>query len=95
MHTPAVPIIAAAAIAAAWLPVLVRFLRSWRSRGNPISLAICILIAVSMYVPCYLAATLAISWPLATVITVDALTCATFYVAIAAASRKFPDTRRT
>lgn len=80
-------------VALAWLPVLLRFVRSWRARGNPISLAICVLVLMALYVPPYLANTLPQSWPVATVVAIDVITCATFYATIYYASRKFPDTR--
>ncbi len=73
--------------------MLLRFFRSWRARGNPISLAICVLIARALYVPVYLTTTLQPSWPVATVVALDFIACATFYVTIHYASRKFPDTR--
>lgn len=34
---------------ALWLPILIQFMRSWRSRGNPISLAICAAITLIMW----------------------------------------------
>jgi len=89
---PAVPIVALV-VALAWLPVLLRFFRSWQARGNPISLAICVLVLMALYVPPYLASTLPRSWPVATVVAIDVITCMTFYVTIYYASRKFPDTR--
>lgn len=92
MLYPAVPI-AASVVALAWLPVLLRFIRSWRTRGNPISLAICVLVLMALYVPPYLVTTLPQSWPVATVVAIDVITCLTFYVTIYYASRKFPDTR--
>lgn len=92
MLHPAVPI-AALVVALAWLPVLLRFVRSWRARGNPISLAICVLVLMALYVPPYLASTLSRSWPVATVVAIDVIACSTFYAAIYYASRKFPDTR--
>lgn len=92
MLHPAVPIVALV-VALAWLPVLLRFIRSWRARGNPISLAICVLVLMALYVPPYLASTLPRSWPVATVVAIDFIACSTFYVTIYYASRKFPDTR--
>jgi len=89
---PAVPIVALVA-ALAWLPVLLRFVRSWRARGNPISLAICVLVLMALYVPPYLTTTLPQSWPVVTVVAIDSIVCVTFYATIYYASRKFPDTR--
>lgn len=92
MLYPAVPIVALV-VALAWLPVLLRFVRSWRARGNPISLAICVLILMAIYVPSYLTSTLPPSWPVATVVAIDSIVCATFYATFHYASRKFPDSR--
>lgn len=94
LHHTVAHLVGAIIIALAWLPVLTRFFRSWRARGNPISLAICVLIGFAIYVPCYLAIVFSPSWPIATVNAIDGITCATFYVAIRSASRKFPDTRK-
>ena len=92
MFHPVAPI-AALVVALAWLPVLLRFYRSWRTRGNPISLAICVLVLAALYGPVYLTATLPVSWPVATVGAINFIACATFYVTIHYAAQKFPDTR--
>lgn len=89
---PAAPI-AALVVAFAWLPVLLRFYRSWRARGNPISLAICVLVLAALYGPVYLTATLPVSWPVATVGAINTIALLTFYVTIYYAAQKFPDTR--
>jgi O-antigen ligase len=88
----AVPI-AALIIALAWIPVLLRFFRSWRARGNPISLAICLLVIYALYAPVYLAFTLPPSWSIAALGATDFITCVTFYSAVYAAAKRFPDTR--
>jgi hypothetical protein len=36
-------------LSAAWIPILLFFLKNWRERGNPISLAICGLVGFSAY----------------------------------------------
>jgi hypothetical protein len=92
VNQEAVPI-ATLVVALAWIPVLLRFFRSWRARGNPISLAICVMITRAIYVPVYLTTTLPLSWPIATMVAIDVITCATFYTTIHYASKKFPDTR--
>jgi hypothetical protein len=81
-------------IALGWLPVFLRFFRSWRARSNPISIAICVLILFAFYLPVYLAVTSVVSWPFATVVALDAIACTTFYVTFHFANRKFPDTRK-
>lgn len=94
MDHPAVSIASTVTLALAWLPVFVRFFRSWRARGNPISIAICTLILVTLYVPVYLAGCIPSSWPLATVIALSVIACATFYGTFYYANRRFPDTRK-
>jgi hypothetical protein len=37
------------AITAAWSPIFVKFFQAWRSRHNPVSLAICGVIALVIY----------------------------------------------
>lgn len=37
-------------LALAWLPILIKFFRNWRGRANPISLAICFIIAFAIYI---------------------------------------------
>jgi len=39
----------AVVLAIAWLPILIKFFRNWRNRANPISLAICFVVAFAMY----------------------------------------------
>lgn len=95
MNFSAVLFTAALTVACAWIPVFLRFLRSWRTRGNPISLAICALVMLALYVPVFAVLEISASWPLATVIAIDGITCATFYVTVHVASRKFPDVRGT
>lgn len=79
--------------ALAWLPILIRFTRAWRTRNNPVSLAICALIAFALYMPLYIAVTFPPRWPTATVLTLGWLSCGMFYVAFRYADRKFPSDR--
>jgi hypothetical protein len=94
VNHPVVPIASALTLALAWLPVFVRFFRSWRARGNPISIAICVLILVTLYIPVYLAGYTPPSWALATVIALSTIACVTFYVTFYYANQKFSDTRK-
>jgi predicted permease len=32
-----------------WIPILIQFFKNWRTRSNPISLAICFVVAFSIY----------------------------------------------
>lgn len=85
----------AIALALAWIPALLKFFRAWRLRTNPISLAICLLIAFVGYLPVFVTATAMLSspWDVATVLGVDAVICASFMGAILWANRKFSGER--
>jgi hypothetical protein len=87
-------LITALAIALAWLPMVIKFFRSWRERGNPVSLAICVLIGLAVYLPVYAVIVLPPSWPLATMVAVSGLVCACFYGALFWAKRRFQNSRR-
>lgn len=85
-------------LAAAWIPLMVRFLRGWRKRRNPVSLAICATISAQVYAN--VTATLTAAG-LAARETVWALTMAVnvfivinFYLSFRWASQRFPDARR-
>lgn len=82
-----------AAVVLGWIPVLARFFRSWRDRSNPISLAICVLIAEALYLPIYLALERVSSWILATVCAVNMIVCGTFHAAFWWADKRFQSTR--
>lgn len=84
---------AALVVALAWIPVLLRFFRSWRERANPISLAICVLVAEAIYLPVYAAIVLPPSWPLVTIAFVGGIACGSFYIAFWWAKRRFQDGR--
>lgn len=81
-------------MALAWIPVLLRFFRSWRERNNPISMAICVLILFALYLPVYISYAFTLSWQTATIVALDIITCITFYVSFFFAARRFPDTRK-
>jgi len=42
-------VVASIVLAVAWLPLAIRFLRGWRSRKNPVSLAICAALCLFAY----------------------------------------------
>jgi len=79
----------------AWIPILLRFFRSWRGRANPISLAICFLVGLAQYVPAYVAIAFPPSWSTASILGMDGITCLAFHGAILWASRRFADTRNS
>jgi hypothetical protein len=83
----------------AWLPILLRFVDSWRSRRNPVSLAIASTIGLVMFW------TLSAFWlvmteelDLRTVVVVEAglsaVVCLNFYIAIRSADLRFADVRK-
>ena len=86
-------LIAAVVVALGWLPVFIKFFRSWQARTNPVSLAICILVALAIYLPTYAVLTLPPSWPLATFLTLDSFSCIAFYVAFWWSHRYFKSDR--
>lgn len=86
-------VVAAAVIGAAWVPVLVRFLLSWKDRGNPISLAICLTVLLAATVPAMSLAAGCSAWAKTTMAVVDSLVCAAFHVSILWSRRRFDDRR--
>ena len=81
--------------AVAWLPVFARFFASWRARRNPISLAICAMVAMIAYAgaaPYWLRLN---RWQLVggCMAGLSLAVCAGFYVSAARARSRFPDER--
>lgn len=87
----------ALAQAVAWLPIFARFLRSWRQRKNPISLAIGALVLLAAYVgvaPYWLGEHVVSSDLVAYGLLAGSwLVLINFYVATVWANRKFKDER--
>jgi hypothetical protein len=85
-------------LAVAWLPLAWRFLRGWRNRKNPVSLAICAAIGLSVYVNIMLVLALAgrTSWEFFVVATrvFDLIVVANFYVAFHWSKKRFPEARQ-
>lgn len=91
-------IIASLALAVAWAPLFKRFLRGWRNRKNPVSLAICALISLIMYTN-VMTALLALdpgNWQ--TVRVLDLLfggfVVVNFYASFRWSNQRFPNARR-
>jgi O-antigen ligase len=77
-------------LAMAWVPVLLRFFRNWRGRANPISLAICFLVAFAIYI-CY--APLTDTDPVTMAVVIEAVNlavCVFFYVSFGWAEKRWP-----
>ncbi len=86
------------ALAAAWVPILLKFIRSWRARRNPVSLAICGAILLSIYSNILAIAVFAFDGNATTAAIAthvfNGMVCVNFYFAFLWASRKFSDDRR-
>jgi membrane protein YdbS with pleckstrin-like domain len=85
-------LVTSAILAVAWIPVLVRFFRNWRTRANPISLAICFLVAFSIYLCFVPFLGPSNNDPLLTALVIEgvnAVTCLFFYVSFGWARRKW------
>lgn len=86
------------ALALAWVPLLIRFLRGWRSRKNPVSLAICATISALIYgnVTTALTAMGQGAWETVRMLTVavNAFVVVNFYLSFHWSSQRFQDARR-
>jgi hypothetical protein len=91
-------VIVPAALALAWIPLLVRFLRGWRSRKNPVSLAICATISALIYsnVTTALTAMGQGAWETVRLLTmmVNVFVIVNFYLSFHWSSQRFPDARK-
>lgn len=89
----------AVVIAAAWIPIMQNFFRSWRARHNPVSLAICGIILHSIYANSVCVGMYAfgvdLRWATIAICIVNALACGNFYLAMIWAERRFPSDRRS
>lgn len=85
------------ALAIAWVPILLRFVSSWRARRNPVSLAICGIIVLSVHANVIVMAVYAFNgspqWAALTVHIFNALVCLNFYLSFMWARKRFPDAR--
>lgn len=91
--------IASLALAVAWVPLLVRFLRGWRSRRNPVSLAICATMSALIYgnITTALTAMGQGAWETVRTLTivVNAFVVVNFYLSFHWSQQYFPDARRS
>lgn len=85
-------------LAAAWLPLAVKFRRGWQSRHNPVSLAICVAILCFAYTDVMFALAIAdwTTWRFFAVSThiTSLVTVVNFYAAFRWSDTKYPDARR-
>lgn len=85
------------ALAGAWIPVLLKFIRAWRARRNPVSLAICGVILLSIYSNIVVIAVYAFSgnpsWAAIATHVFNGLVCVNFYLSFMWARKRFPDSR--
>lgn len=86
------------ALALAWVPLLIRFLRGWRSRRNPVSLAICATITALIYgnITTALTAMGQGAWETVRMLTiaVNVFVVLNFYLSFHWSGQRFPDARR-
>jgi len=86
------------ALALAWIPLALRFQRGWRTRKNPVSLAICAATFQFTYVNILFALALQgeTTWRFYAVAThaFEIIIVANFYIAFRWSDRKFIDARR-
>lgn len=80
----------------AWTPVFLHFVRNWRRRANPESLAIITLVMFACYVatvPAWLRMGIAANEVLYVVLGLDLVVCLHFYLAFHWARRRFQNDR--
>lgn len=90
-------VIVSIVLAAGWIPLAVRFLRGWRSRKNPVSLAICAALCLFAYTNA-LFALVAIDGASLQFLAIathvfEVVVIANFYVAFKWSEKRFPDAR--
>ncbi len=90
-------VVLSCALALAWLPLAVRFNRGWKTRRNPVSLAISAAMCLFVYtnILFVLALLEQTTWRFFVIAThaFDAIVVANFYVAFRWANKRFPDSR--
>lgn len=86
-------------LAFAWVPLLIRFLRGWHNRRNPVSLAICATISALIYenITTALTAIGQGTWETVRILTigVNAFVIVNFYLSFYWSEQRFPDTRHS
>lgn len=91
-------VIAAGVLTLAWLPLAVRFNRGWKTRKNPVSLAICAVVLLFAYsdIMYVLAISDVTTWRFFAIAThvFEAIVVVNFYVAFHWSDKKFESQRR-
>lgn len=83
--------------ALAWVPILLKFFRTWRARKNPVSFAIITVIALCMY--CSLTGIWFFTGQASPMMAITAIVigelvvCVNFHVAFAISDARFPSAR--
>ena len=85
-------------LAVAWIPLIGRFLRGWRNRKNPVSMAICAMISFLIYVNVITALTLMGlgTWETTQSLSIlfNAFVIINFYMSFHWSNQRFPDARK-
>lgn len=85
-------------VALGWIPILLKFFRAWRTRSNPVSLAICGLIVFGVYSNVVTIAVSMTQGNMAVANTItwgfNVLSCVNFYFAFRWADKRFNNDRR-
>lgn len=86
-------------LALLWIPIFLNFFRAWRERKNPVSLAICGIIAYAVYNNAVSVGLYAFGgspkWSTVGIIVFEGITCVNFYFAFRWSQRKFHSDRQT
>jgi hypothetical protein len=87
--------VAAIALAIAWLPIFMHFFRAWRGRRDPVSLAICLLVAFVSWgsaIPYWIVTNNDAQSLVFLILVFDLIICVTFYISLRAARKKLETT---
>ena len=87
-------VLLAGASVGAWLPVLWKFFLAWRTRSNPVSLAICLTIALLIYTSIisveHLEGDIDARWLWGGFLVFNTIVCLNFYISFWWAKKRFP-----
>lgn len=90
-------VVASIVLAIAWLPLAVRFLRGWRNRKNPVSLAICAALCLFAYTNVMFALVViegaSLQFLAIATHAFELVVITNFYIAFKWSAKRFPDAR--